>query len=110
MGVKRKDASDQLERKVTEILAPKGITVDAADFLGHYANEQISQRIIQRVNSANPDAVSWALDLSGGIQRVAIEHGCSLYDLPDLVRSLPKGKVTIVEPLNLKALTGATGK
>jgi formate dehydrogenase major subunit len=35
--------------------------------------------IIQRVNSANPDAVSWSLDLSGGIQRVAIEHGCSPY-------------------------------
>ena len=35
--------------------------------------------IIQRVNSTNPDAVSWALDLSGGIQRVAIEHGCSPY-------------------------------
>jgi formate dehydrogenase major subunit len=33
--------------------------------------------IIQRVNSANSDAVSWSLDLSGGIQRVAIEHGCS---------------------------------
>jgi formate dehydrogenase major subunit len=35
--------------------------------------------IIQRVNAANPDAVSWSLDLSGGIQRVAIEHGCSPY-------------------------------
>jgi formate dehydrogenase major subunit len=35
--------------------------------------------VIQRVNSANPDAVSWSLDLSGGIQRVAIEHGCSPY-------------------------------
>jgi formate dehydrogenase major subunit len=34
---------------------------------------------IQRVNPANPDAVSWATDLSGGIQRVAIEHGCSPY-------------------------------
>ena len=33
--------------------------------------------IIKRVNAANPDAVSWSLDLSGGIQRVAIEHGCS---------------------------------
>jgi formate dehydrogenase major subunit len=33
--------------------------------------------IIARVNAANPDAVSWSLDLSGGIQRVAIEHGCS---------------------------------
>ena len=35
--------------------------------------------IIERVNAANPDAVSWSLDLSGGIQRVAIEHGCSPY-------------------------------
>ena len=35
--------------------------------------------IIERVNPANPDAVSWAIDLSGGIQRVAIEHGCSPY-------------------------------
>jgi len=26
--------------------------------------------IIQRVNSANPDTVSWSLDLSGAIQRV----------------------------------------
>src|SRR3954464_7944161 len=30
---------------------------------------------INRVNSANPDAVSWSLDLSGGIQRVALMHG-----------------------------------
>jgi formate dehydrogenase major subunit len=35
--------------------------------------------VIQRVNAANPDAVSWAIDLSGGIQRVAIDHGCSPY-------------------------------
>src|SRR6202171_4703915 len=35
--------------------------------------------IIQRVNSANPDAVSWSIDLSGGIQRVAIDHGCIPY-------------------------------
>ncbi|HEV7610892.1 MAG TPA: formate dehydrogenase subunit alpha [Steroidobacteraceae bacterium] len=32
---------------------------------------------IHRVNSKTPDAVSWSTDLSGGIQRVAIEHGCS---------------------------------
>jgi formate dehydrogenase major subunit len=35
--------------------------------------------IIQKVNSSNPDAVSWSTDLSGGIQRVAIEHGCAPY-------------------------------
>ncbi len=34
---------------------------------------------IQKVNPANPDAVSWAIDLSGGIQRVAITHGCIPY-------------------------------
>jgi formate dehydrogenase major subunit len=35
--------------------------------------------VIQKVNPANPDAVSWSLDLSGGIQRVAITHGCIPY-------------------------------
>ena len=34
---------------------------------------------IRRVNEKTPDAVSWATDLSGGIQRVAIKHGCSPY-------------------------------
>ena len=32
--------------------------------------------VINKINPTNPDAVSWAIDLSGGIQRVAIEHGC----------------------------------
>jgi formate dehydrogenase major subunit len=32
---------------------------------------------IARVGGANPDAVSWMTDLSGGIIRVALEHGCS---------------------------------
>ncbi len=31
---------------------------------------------ILRIGGANPGTVSWATDLSGGIQRVAIEHGC----------------------------------
>jgi formate dehydrogenase major subunit len=35
--------------------------------------------VIQKINAANPDAVSWSIDLSGGIQRVAIEHGCIPY-------------------------------
>jgi len=33
--------------------------------------------VINKVNPATPDAVSWSIDLSGGIQRVAILHGCS---------------------------------
>ena len=32
--------------------------------------------IIARVGGNTPDAVSWATDLSGGIQRVALDHGC----------------------------------
>jgi formate dehydrogenase major subunit len=50
---------------------------------------------INRIGGNNPDTVSWAIDLSGGIQRVAIQHGCTPYgngkaravawDLPDPV-------------------------
>jgi formate dehydrogenase major subunit len=35
--------------------------------------------VINKVNPTNPDAVSWSLDLSGGIQRVALKHGCIPY-------------------------------
>ena len=31
---------------------------------------------IQKVGGNNIDAVAWSTDLSGGIQRVALEHGC----------------------------------
>jgi formate dehydrogenase major subunit len=35
--------------------------------------------VIQKINAANPDSVSWSIDLSGGIQRVAMKHGCLPY-------------------------------
>jgi formate dehydrogenase major subunit len=35
--------------------------------------------VINRINPTTPDAVSWAIDLSGGIQRVAMKHGCIHY-------------------------------
>src|SRR3569833_2111136 len=35
--------------------------------------------VINKVNPANPDAESWSLDLSGGVQRVAMKHGCVPY-------------------------------
>jgi formate dehydrogenase major subunit len=35
--------------------------------------------VIQRVGGANPDTVAWSTDLSGGIQRVAMKHGCIHY-------------------------------
>src|SRR4029453_18526619 len=51
--------------------------------------------VIQRVGGNNPDAVSWSIDLSGGIQRVAMKHGCihfgngkaraNAFNLPDPV-------------------------
>jgi formate dehydrogenase major subunit len=34
---------------------------------------------IQRIGGNNVDAVSWAIDLSGGIQRVCLEHGVAHY-------------------------------
>ena len=35
--------------------------------------------MIERIGGNNADGVSWATDLSGGIQRVAINHGCIPY-------------------------------
>jgi formate dehydrogenase major subunit len=35
--------------------------------------------MIQKINPANPDAVAWSIDLSGGIQRIAINHNCIPY-------------------------------
>lgn len=34
---------------------------------------------IQKVGGAEPEKVSWATDLSGGIQRVSMKHGCVPY-------------------------------
>jgi formate dehydrogenase major subunit len=33
--------------------------------------------VIEKIGGANPDGVSWATDLSTGIIRVALKHGCS---------------------------------
>jgi formate dehydrogenase major subunit len=35
--------------------------------------------VIQRIGGNNPDGVSWAVDLSGGIQRVCMQHGVMHY-------------------------------
>jgi formate dehydrogenase major subunit len=37
------------------------------------------QAVIQSIGGNNPDSVSWSTDLSGGIQRVALMHGCCPY-------------------------------
>jgi formate dehydrogenase major subunit len=40
---------------------------------------EVERATIERIGGANPDTVSWAIDLSGGIQRVAMKHGCIHY-------------------------------
>jgi len=35
--------------------------------------------VINKINPTAPDSVSWSIDLSGGIQRVALKHGCIPY-------------------------------
>ncbi len=40
---------------------------------------EAEKAVIERIGGNNPDGVSWAIDLSGGIQRVAMEHGCIHY-------------------------------
>jgi formate dehydrogenase major subunit len=35
--------------------------------------------VITKINPTAPDTVSWSIDLSGGIQRVAMKHGCVPY-------------------------------
>jgi len=35
--------------------------------------------VIEKIGGADPDKISWSLDLSGGIQRVALMHGCVPY-------------------------------
>ena len=35
--------------------------------------------VIEKIGGNTPDAISWSTDLSGGIQRVAMKHGCVPY-------------------------------
>jgi len=51
MGTARAQASDELTTELRNILAPKGITVDRADFAGAYPNSAITQRIVAQVNA-----------------------------------------------------------
>ena len=39
----------------------------------------VERATIERIGGNAPDGVSWATDLSGGIQRVAMAHGCIHY-------------------------------
>jgi formate dehydrogenase major subunit len=40
---------------------------------------EAERAVIERIGGNAPDGVSWSIDLSGGIQRVAMEHGCIHY-------------------------------
>jgi formate dehydrogenase major subunit len=39
----------------------------------------VERATIEKIGGANPDAISWSLDLSGGIQRVCLQHGVMHY-------------------------------
>jgi len=39
----------------------------------------VEKATIEKIGGANPDVISWSTDLSGGIQRVAMKHGCVPY-------------------------------
>jgi formate dehydrogenase major subunit len=39
----------------------------------------VEKATIEKIGGANPDAISWSTDLSGGIQRVSMKHGCVPY-------------------------------
>ena len=47
--------------------------------LGQGPDARRSSPTITRIGGDNVDAVSWAIDLSGGIQRVCLEHGVMHY-------------------------------
>ena len=65
MGVKREEASTLLEKRVTEILAPKGITVDAADFLEANAGRFAEARdAYLQATAASPDSAFLYRDLA----------------------------------------------
>src|SRR3981081_285473 len=40
---------------------------------------EAEKTVIERIGGNNADGVSWSIDLSGGIQRVAMAHGCIHY-------------------------------
>lgn len=46
-------------------------------WLGELTAEEMA--VIEKIGGKNIDAVSWAVDLSGGIQRVCLEHGVMHY-------------------------------
>ena len=47
--------------------------------LGQGPHDAEELAVIESIGGTNPDAVSWSTDLSGGIQRVAMAHGCIPY-------------------------------
>jgi formate dehydrogenase major subunit len=93
--VKEKDAEGkEIEKEVKQNLLAEGSASVGSELTDGYPEftmaflkkngwdkELTEQELaaIQRVGGNNTDTVSWATDLSGGIQRVAIAHGCVPY-------------------------------
>ena len=94
--VKEKDASGaEVEKEVKHNLLAEGSYSQDSEIkdgyprvharraeearLGQGSDRGRNGRRSTRSAATTPDAVSWAIDLSGGIQRVAIAHGCIPY-------------------------------
>ena len=93
--IKEKDAAGvEVERETKQNMLAEGsyslgseikdgypeFTMAVLQKLGWDADLTAEERAtIEKIGGANIGAVSWAIDLSGGIQRVAIAHGCTPY-------------------------------
>ena len=58
---------------------PSSPTACSRSSAGTRISRRTSLRSSRRSAATTPDAVSWSTDLSGGIQRVAMKHGCVPY-------------------------------
>ena len=92
MKVKAQENGQEIEKEVKENLLAEGsyslgseikdgypeFTMAVLKKLGWDTDLTTDERtIIEKIGGNNIDGVSWATDFSGGIQRVAIAHGCS---------------------------------
>jgi formate dehydrogenase major subunit len=93
--VKEKDASGaEVEKEVKENLLSEGSYSKNSELKDGYPQftlgvlkklgwdkdlTEAELAVINKIGGNNPDTVSWAIDLSGGIQRVSIAHGCVPY-------------------------------
>lgn len=102
MGPKRGEASGYLLKQLQGTLGRKGITVERAEFAGAYPNEQITQRIMSRVNSMTELEISRIRQQIAQVQRdTAVVKAKAQNEAQKLTAATTKGKS--LELLSLEA-------